>query len=259
MQLSDTKAHLLAMQEKCSSQAQLVAQQQARLSDLEAATKQWESRCADLRELVLGHEARCKDAAAEVMKGNEVIEKLQTDLRLLKEKAKRKQAILVRQEEELASRDSQLAAAQREVAALTHSKDSLSQELTAVKADNGELRAKLDESRQQLQSNEQMIRWLNQQVTDAQLQVSAVPGSRFKFRPSHLAGAGAAAATTPVLSSGSYAAGRASSPGLVDTASKLATKQQRTATSFSAFSPQTVTPRQNYTAPPHNAVAVGRR
>lgn len=46
------------------------------------------------------------------------------------------------------------------------------QEASSLASDNAELRAKLDESRAQLQSNEQMIRWLNQQVTDAQLQAS---------------------------------------------------------------------------------------
>jgi hypothetical protein len=60
-----------------SSQGQLLAQQQARLGDLEGSVRQWEERCADLRDLVAGHEGRCKEAAAEVMKGNEVIEKLQ--------------------------------------------------------------------------------------------------------------------------------------------------------------------------------------
>jgi hypothetical protein len=60
-----------------TSQGALVEQQQARLSDLESSVRQWESRCADLRDLVTGHEARCKEAAAEVMKGNDIIEKLQ--------------------------------------------------------------------------------------------------------------------------------------------------------------------------------------
>jgi septal ring factor EnvC (AmiA/AmiB activator) len=89
---------------------------------------------------------------------------LQTDLRLLKEKCKRKQAILVRQEEELGARDTALAAAQRDAAALGHTRDSLTAEVGSLQSDNAELRAKLEESRQQLQSNEQMIRWLNQQV-----------------------------------------------------------------------------------------------
>jgi hypothetical protein len=60
-----------------TSQGALVEQQQARLSDLEASVRQWESRCADLRDLVSGHEARCKEAAAEVLKGNDIIDKLQ--------------------------------------------------------------------------------------------------------------------------------------------------------------------------------------
>lgn len=200
LQLANTRAQLAAAQEKSSSQGQLLAQQQARLSDLEGSVRQWEERCADLRDLVAGHEGRCKEAAAEVMKGNEVIEKLQTDLRLLKEKCKRKQAILVRQEEELGARDSALAAAQRDAAALGHGRDSLAAEVGSLQADNAELRAKLEESRQQLQSNEQMIRWLNQQVTDAQLQVGAVPGSRYKFKPSALAGTAAAAGLSAAAS-----------------------------------------------------------
>jgi spindle assembly abnormal protein 6 len=140
--------------------------------------------------------------------------------------------------------------------------------VVALKADNGELRAKLEESRQQLQSNEQMIRWLNQQVTDAQLQVGAVPGSRFKFRPSQLtgtaAGGGTAAAATPSLSAGGYGGPRAASPGglgAYSSGSKLTasvgTKYAPHASmSFGAYSPQTVTPKQDYGLPPA-AVAAG--
>lgn len=58
-------------------------------------------------------------------------------------------------------------------------------DLAGVKSDNERLRARLDESKEQLTSNEQMIRWLNQQVTEAQLSMTtAVPGSsRYTFRP----------------------------------------------------------------------------
>jgi len=58
---------------------------------------------------------RLKESAAEVLKGNQIIEKLQSDLRLSRDKLKRKQAILVRQEEEVAAREAALTAAQREV------------------------------------------------------------------------------------------------------------------------------------------------
>lgn len=89
---------------------------------------------------------------------------LQTDLRLLKEKVKRKQAILVRQEEEVAAKEAALAAAQRDIAAAQAGAETLSQQIRHLGAENDELRDKLEESKQQLQSNEQMIRWLNQQV-----------------------------------------------------------------------------------------------
>jgi len=159
--------------------------------------RQWESRCADLRDLVTGHEARCKEAAAEVMKGNDIIEKLQVrhlnhhigtstagsnigrtvcipvsgescpatplcflpcaitndcpclcvllhlcyllqnEVRVEREKGKRKKAILLRQEQELANKESQLAAAQRELNSLGHSK--VSQLALALGAADGQM------------------------------------------------------------------------------------------------------------------------
>ena len=60
-----------------AAQAQVISQQQARLSDLEASAKQWEARCQDLRGMASGHEARAKEAASEVLKGNAIIERLQ--------------------------------------------------------------------------------------------------------------------------------------------------------------------------------------
>jgi spindle assembly abnormal protein 6 len=160
----------------------------------------------------------------------------QSDLRLAKEKAKRKQAIILRQEEELAGREQALAAAQREQSAARQESEALQvggpraacpccprpacssraadllfrcccsatpsrspplqpascalrplqAELAALRGDNERLKARLEESQQQLQSNEQMIRWLNQQVTEAQLgATTALPSSsRYTFRPS---------------------------------------------------------------------------
>jgi hypothetical protein len=105
------------------------------------------------------------------------------------------------------------------------------------------------------------------QVTDAQLQVSAVPGSRYKFRPSQLAGTASAAATaSPGLSTGTFGAGlRAASPTLGSVTGSAMGKLSA-ATAFKqphthlspAFSPQTVTPRQDY-ALPQAVVAAGKR
>jgi hypothetical protein len=88
----------------------------------------------------------------------------QTDLRLAREKVKRKQAILVRQEEEASAKEAALAEADKKLQAALAGKDSLQQQVQLLQNEASELRAKLEESKGQLQSNEQMIRWLNQQV-----------------------------------------------------------------------------------------------
>lgn len=192
--LNESKAKLAAAEEKVQSQSQSIDQHRLRVKDLEAATSQWEERCNDLKHNLLQKEAQAKEAATEVMKGNQIIEKLTSDLRLAKEKVKRKQAIIVRQEEELVQREQSQSNDQREIQALTKTIDNLRQEIGQLKAENQELKAKVDDSKQQLESNEQMIRWLNQQVTEAQLQVSTgVTGSRYQFRPAATTTAGGAA------------------------------------------------------------------
>lgn len=61
---------------QAQAQAGIIEQQQLRLRDLEGSARQWEARCSDLRDVLAGHEQRAKEAAAEVLKGNQIIEKL---------------------------------------------------------------------------------------------------------------------------------------------------------------------------------------
>lgn len=53
-----------------------IAEQNQRCRDLEASTRQLEERCLELKESAAGHELRAKEAAAEVLKGNRIIEKV---------------------------------------------------------------------------------------------------------------------------------------------------------------------------------------
>lgn len=54
----------------------MIEQQRGRLRDMEAALRQTEQRCADLRDTLASAEGRAKEAQAEVLKGNQAIEKL---------------------------------------------------------------------------------------------------------------------------------------------------------------------------------------
>lgn len=53
-----------------------IAEQNQRCKDLEASSRQLEERCSELKEAAAGHELRAKEAAAEVLKGNRIIEKV---------------------------------------------------------------------------------------------------------------------------------------------------------------------------------------
>ncbi|GAX76067.1 hypothetical protein CEUSTIGMA_g3510.t1 [Chlamydomonas eustigma] len=181
--LNEQKAKLVAHEEKGHAQQEIIEQQRARLRELETSLRQLEGRCNDMRDTVAGHEQRAKELQAEVLKGNAGVEKLLNEVRLCKEKVKRKHAIVVRQEEELQAREHALHSALKELQSLTAAAESAREQRSGLMSENTELRAKLEESKAQLQSNEQMIRWLNQQVNEAQLQNSGsnIPGSRYNF------------------------------------------------------------------------------
>lgn len=59
-----------------------LAEQNQRCKDLEASTRQLEERCSELKESAAGHELRAKEAAAEVLKGNRIIEKVSVSTNL---------------------------------------------------------------------------------------------------------------------------------------------------------------------------------
>ena len=59
-----------------------IAEQNQRCKDLEASSRQLEERCSELKESAAGHEVRAKEAAAEVLKGNRIIEKVSVSVHI---------------------------------------------------------------------------------------------------------------------------------------------------------------------------------
>lgn len=59
-----------------------IAEQNQRCKDLEASSRQLEERCSELKEAAVGHEVRAKEAAAEVLKGNRIIEKVSVSVHI---------------------------------------------------------------------------------------------------------------------------------------------------------------------------------
>ncbi|EIE25806.1 hypothetical protein COCSUDRAFT_1459, partial [Coccomyxa subellipsoidea C-169] len=163
-ELSELRAKLRAAEEKVAAQKEVVAEQRERIKDLEAGTRQLGERCAELKEASAGHDERARAAAAEVLKGNRIIEKFMADLRLARERLRRKAAIVARQEEEVTSKERALETAAVDAQALQHALDQARSDAAKHQAECEELRMKVEDSKKQLDSNDQMIRWLNNQV-----------------------------------------------------------------------------------------------
>ncbi|GBG65193.1 hypothetical protein CBR_g49985 [Chara braunii] len=126
-------------------------------------------------------EKRMEASIAEINKGNQIIERLQRELRASKGKMKLKSAMISQQESLLDER-------QMAVDKVLRENTSVRQELVDIRSENENLKVKVDDYRQKLEeaqellrTNQQMIQWLNSQVTEAQL---GKFGSRYPFRSS---------------------------------------------------------------------------
>ena len=115
-------------------------------------------------------EAKFQASVNEINKGNEIIQRIHGEQRQLRSKGKVKGAIIAKQEETLSNKEKEIdisRAARRELESkLAKAND------TIYRLEN-ELERKsknLDESNNLLQSNQQVIKWLNKEINEMQLQ-----------------------------------------------------------------------------------------
>eukprot|EP00741_Cyanophora_paradoxa_P012644 tig00020614_g12215.t1 len=126
-------------------------------------------------------------SCSEIVKGNEIIERLQSELRGTKSKLKLRNALFTQLEQEAKQRQAATEGNLKEIAAL---KEQLAMQTSAAESLRHQLEqahAKQAESEKLLQSNQQVIQWLNNQINESQLTRSpgiAAGHSSFSFRPS---------------------------------------------------------------------------
>ena len=160
------------------TQELLATEQEARLrSQEESAARQ---RKADKLERLL------RSKAEELTKGNDIIRKLQGDIRTYHVKVKLGSKVAAEQEKVLQAKETELSAGrealretQAELSELSRQRDQLKEQLENTSR-------KLEESRQLLKTNENVIQWLNKQITENQLQAQASatrPAVRFDGLP----------------------------------------------------------------------------
>jgi len=176
MRVEWLEAQLVDKEELMKSlKARVVAAETAKASDEKALE---ESRSSAVRA-----EDRVSASAGEIRKGNQIIERLQAELRSAKAKAKLKAAVIAQQETLLSERQGALDVAVRQRAEAARTTDAANGEIRSLTNRADDQRRKLEESQALLASNQQMITWLNGQVNEAQLGRLGT-SSRYSFRPS---------------------------------------------------------------------------
>ncbi|XP_078656679.1 spindle assembly abnormal protein 6 homolog [Branchiostoma floridae x Branchiostoma belcheri] len=138
-------------------------------------------------------ETTIKSMSEEILKGNEIIKRLQGDLKGYMSKMKLKNAVTTKQEKVLTEKERELDRASQELKTV---RDQLKQKEEENRKLNETLEStmeKLEESKQLLKTNENVIQWLNKQVTESQLQAqnrhgtfempSAISSSANSFKP----------------------------------------------------------------------------
>ncbi|KAB0386711.1 hypothetical protein FD755_001667 [Muntiacus reevesi] len=114
-------------------------------------------------------EATIKSLSAELLKANEIIKKLQGDLKTLMGKLKLKNTVTIQQEKLLSEKEEKLQKEQKELQDVGQSLRIKEQEVCKLQEQLEATVQKLEESKQLLKNNEKLITWLNKELNENQL------------------------------------------------------------------------------------------
>lgn len=132
---------------------------------------------------------KMKAMSEELMKGNEIIKKLQGEIKNYHGKIKLRTQIATEQEKLLTEKETELEKIRQELATCKDDLNQKSEQNKTLKENYETTVKKLEECRELLKTNENVIQWLNKQINETQLQHQRVgtfemPGSSNTFRPS---------------------------------------------------------------------------
>lgn len=167
--LTRLRTQLAILEQELKAKEQVIGQDARLLSAAQEQKKRSESSLAQKERQITKLDTAFNKASQEVLKGNEIIQKLQLEIRNIKSKLKMRTMVTTQQENILAERDKTIDALRVEVESLRKSVSLKEEELVKSETAAKETRERLDEAKEQLKTNENVISWLNKQVTDQKL------------------------------------------------------------------------------------------
>ncbi|KAK1163958.1 hypothetical protein AOXY_G15926 [Acipenser oxyrinchus oxyrinchus] len=125
---------------------------------------------AKRRQLHIGKlEAAVQSLSEELIKANEIIKKLQGDVKTLGGKLKLKNSVTIQQEKLLSEKEEKLKKEQKELHDVQHALQLKKEEASTLQEQLEASVQKLEESKQLLKTNENVITWLNKQLNENQV------------------------------------------------------------------------------------------
>ncbi|KAG9483243.1 hypothetical protein GDO78_009275 [Eleutherodactylus coqui] len=125
-------------------------------------------------------EATIKSLSCELLKANDIIKKLQGDLKTLMGKLKLKNAVTVQQEKLIAEKEKLLQEGQIKLHDIQQSLRLKEEEAEKLQEQLQQTNKKLEESKELLKTNENVITWLNKQLNENQSASSNPSSAPFK-------------------------------------------------------------------------------
>lgn len=163
------RKHVETLEQSLDAQRRIAEQQASHCLVLEEALHQAESDCEDLSKSLQAHESRAREALEEVVSANQIIESLTTHLESCKQTMHIQNAANTKLKSDLEESRNNESCCQQDVNALGEQLGALTNENTRLQGQVSELKQEMGKKEAKLISNQQMIRWLNSQLTDAQV------------------------------------------------------------------------------------------
>lgn len=113
-------------------------------------------------------QAKVKASSGEIVKGNQIISKLQADVRALRGKLRLKAAVMLQQQDQATQKQQELEASERTVVELRAQLTEVGGEKERALEGSADSKRQLAEAQELIRSNQQIIQWLNKELNDAQ-------------------------------------------------------------------------------------------
>uniref|UniRef100_A0A670YDF7 Spindle assembly abnormal protein 6 homolog n=1 Tax=Pseudonaja textilis TaxID=8673 RepID=A0A670YDF7_PSETE len=165
-QVNQLQMRVAVLEQEIKDKDQLVA----RTKEVLEATQEQKEENAEKKQFQIGKlETSLKALSTEFLKANEIIKKLQGDVKTLMSKLKLKNTVTIQQEKLLAEKEEKLQKEQKELQEVESSLREKEQEICKLQEQLEATVQKLEESKHLLKTNENVITWLNKQLNEIQL------------------------------------------------------------------------------------------